>query len=308
MTLPTVADALPGRAVYIELWPFSQGELARTPERFLPALFANEPPAIDDAPIGRHEYAERIATGGFPAAQDASPRERSIFFESYASSLLTRDIEDIAGIRDRDAAERLLRLLAARSSGLVEYAGLARDLGVADHTAKAYLVTLEQLFLVRRLLPWSTNLGQRTIKAPKIHVTDSGLLTHLLRADAKSIANDGALAGRAFETYVVGEIARQSTWFDDTLHLYHYRDKAKREVDLLIERNDGVLCGIEVKASAMVDRRDARGLIYLRDRLGDRFRCGMVLYAGRATLPLGDRLWAVPLEGLWSPGRLRGRS
>jgi uncharacterized protein len=301
MTLPTVADALPGRVRYVELWPFSQGELTGVRENFLSGIFANRPPQLDEAPTGRAQYVDRIATGGFPEVQKLSPRNRNAFFDGYVSSLLAREIEDVADVRDRDAMGRLIRLVATRIGGPIDYASLSRDAAIADKTVKAYLGALERLFVVRRLEPWFTNLGQRTIKAPKINVTDTGLLAHLMRVDARGIAQDDALTGRVFEAFVVGEITRQASWADDTLHLYHYRDRGKREVDLLIERNDGTLCAIEVKSAASVGLRDLHGLRYLRDHLGDRFRCGVILYAGSTTVPFGDRLWAVPIAGLWAP-------
>jgi uncharacterized protein len=300
MTLPTVADALPGRVAYVTLWPLSQGELAGRREGFLSALFDGAPFPLADAPIGRQTYAERIAAGGFPEAHGRSPRGRTFFFDSYVSSLLARDLDEIADVRDHEAVGRLLRLLATRSGGLVDHAGLARDLGISDKTVKSYTATLERLFLVRRLDPWSANRGQREIRTPKVHVTDTGLLAYLLRANARSIGDQGELAGRFFETFVVCEVLRQASWASALMHAYHYRDKAQREVDLVLERQDGAVCGIEVKAAATATARDFRGLRYLRDRLGDRFRCGVVLYAGGSALPFGDRLWALPLEALWT--------
>lgn len=300
MTLPTVADALPGRVGYVPLWPFSQGELLARRESFLSVLFDGAPLPAGDAPIGRGAYVERIVAGGFPDALRRSPRSRALFFDDYVASLLTRDVDEISGVRDHDAIARLLRVLATRSGGLVDHAGLSRDLGISDKTVKSYTAVLERLFLVRRLEPWSANEGQRAIKTPRIHVTDTGLLAYLLRADANSVVNDGDLAGRCFETFVVNEVLRQAGWASDLIHPYHYRDRRQREVDLVLERHDRAICGIEVKAAASVTARDFAGLRHLRDKLGTRFRSGAVLYTGRNVLPFGDRLWALPIEVLWS--------
>ncbi len=81
---------------------------------------------------------------------------------------------------------------------------------------------------------------------------------------------------------------------------YHYRDRDGREVDIVLERRDGTIAGVEVKSAASASPSDFRGLRHLRDRLGDRFKAGVLLSTGPNTVPFGDRLAAVPLGGLWA--------
>src|SRR5262249_25748065 len=111
---------------------------------------------------------------------------------------------------------------------------------------------------------------------------------------------DGAVAGTMLESFVAMELLRKSDWANRPVQLFHYRDKQQREVDVVIERHDGDVVGIEVKASATPTAGDFAGLRYLRDKLGPRFKAGMVLHAGADTLPFGDRLAAVPVSGLWT--------
>jgi len=177
---------------------------------------------------------------------------------------------------------------------------MSKELGVDTNTIRSHSKILENLFLIRRLKPWHTNLGSRQVKTAKLHVVDSGLLAFLIGANEQRIAGDGAVSGMAFESFVAMELLRQSDWADEPVSLYHYRDKEQREVDVIVERYDGDVAGVEVKASATVGERDFAGLRYLRDKLGNRFKGGVVLYVGSDTLPFGDRLAAVPLSGLWS--------
>lgn len=300
LTLPTIADALPGRVDYVRLWPFSQGELAGRRERFIDRLLAGEAPHIDDAPIGRGAYAERIVTGGFPDAQDRGRRGRARFFDSYIASMLSRDLRDIANIRDTDSVERLLRLVAARSSSLVSSRAVAGELGADHKTVAARTRILEDLFLVSRLRPWHVNLGSRQVKTPKIHITDTGLLAHLTNVDAERIDKDGTLAGPIFETFAAMELTRQCDWAENSPSLFHYRDKQQREVNVVLELGSGEVAGVEIKTAAGIQPRDFAGLRHLRDKLGRRFTMGVVLYTGRRTLSFGERLAAVPLCGLWS--------
>jgi predicted AAA+ superfamily ATPase len=167
----------------------------------------------------------------------------------------------------------LLRLLATRSAGLMSSRAIATEIGVDHKTVAAHTRILENLFLVTRLQPWHVNLGSRQVKTPKIHMTDTGLLTHLLNIDAAGLMRDATVAGPIFETFAVMELFRQRDWTERP---------------------------VEVKAAATVHTHDFAGLRHLRDKLGARFKGGVVLYAGERALAFGDRLAATPLSGLWA--------
>jgi hypothetical protein len=139
------------------------------------------------------------------------------------------------------------------------------------------------------------------IRTAKLHIADTGLLCSLLGVDAERLVNDGTLAGGIFETFAVTEIVRQAACGElaHDLMLHHYRDQPGNEIDLVLERRNGNVVGIEVKASASPRPRDAAGLKLLRDRLGDRFTQGLLLHLGATSIPLGDRISAIPLAALW---------
>lgn len=300
LTMPSIADALPGRVDYVRMWPFSQGELNGRRETFIDRLLAGELPHIDDAEVGRGAYAAQIVAGGFPDARDRGARGRARFFTSYVSTILGRDLQDVASVRDTAGVERLLRIVATRSAGLVSSRSVAGELGVDHKTVAARTRLLEELFLVWRLQPWHVNLGSRQVKTPKIYMTDTGLLTHLMNIDAKGIVQSSTLAGPIVETFAAMELARQCDWAESPASLFHYRDKQQREVDVILELGSGEVAGVEVKTAASVAAKDFAGLRHLRDKLGNRFKAGVVLYTGKRTLSFGDRLAAVPLCGLWS--------
>jgi hypothetical protein len=299
ITLPTIADALPGRVDYIRMWPLSQGELRGRRECFVDRLLAGEPPQVQNADVGRSAYAERLVRGGFPDVQDRGAGGRSRFFESYVASILGRDVGDVARVHDTTDIGRLLRVVAARSATLMSARGMGVELGLDRKTAAAHTKILEDLLLTRRLNPWHTNLGSRQVKTPKLYVTDTGLLTYLINVNTARMAQDATLAGPIFETFVAMELLRQRDWSECEASLFHYRDSQQREVDVVLELRSGEIAGVEVKSTATVRPRDFAGLRHLRDRFGDRFKAGVVLYTGERTLPFGERLAAVPLCGLW---------
>ncbi len=302
LTLPQIADALPGRVDYLTLWPFSQAELAGTRSVFLENAFVGRAPKLRGAAIGRSAYAERIVRGGFPEAVDADDSRRRRFFSGYADSILGREVNEVSSLRDFEASGRILRLLAARSAALTNFSSIGRELGIDHKTVASHIRALEQLFIVIRLPAWHVNLGHRVVRSAKLHVADTGMLCSLIGVDAARLIEDGPVAGSIFETFAVSEIARLASVSElgPLLNLHHYRDQRGNEVDLLIEHAGGDVVGVEVKASATPRLGDAAGLALLRDRLGDRFRQGFVLHLGPETVPLGDRISAVPLAGLWS--------
>jgi predicted AAA+ superfamily ATPase len=305
VTARVVADALPGRVEYVNLWPLAQAEIAGRRASIIDALLNESPPQIpqiNGVPKGRAASAEVVLAGGHPDARTRDPRQRTRYFRSYVQSILGRDLPEIGEVRsDPSKLEQLLRLLAARTSGTVNYADLGREVALDDKTVKAHAELLRQLFLVYRLRPFSRNLGSRQVKTPKLLLTDTGMAAALIGVDASRYCapDQGSLAGMLFETFVLMELVKQATWSAIPVELFFYRDTDKREVDLVIESASGEVVGIEAKAAATATASDARGLRLLRDRLGARFKAGIIVYSGEHTLPIGERIWAVPISGLW---------
>ncbi len=303
LTARVVADALPGRVEYLNLWPLARAEIEGKRDSVIDALLDGTPPLVSGAPKGRAASAELVVAGGFPDALNRNQRQRARYLRSYVQATLSRDLPEIGGVRgDPAKLEQLLRLLAARTSTLVNYAALGRALAIDEKTVKAHVELLAQLFLLHRLRPWSANLGARQVKTPKLLLTDTGLAAALVGVDAArySAPDQGALAGGLFETFVVMELIKQASWSATSVELYFYRDSDKREVDLVVESASGDVVAIEAKAAAATTASDVRGLRVLRDKLGERFKTGIVIYSGEHTLPIQDRIWAVPISGLWT--------
>lgn len=160
---------------------------------------------------------------------------------------------------------------------------------------------LTQLFLLHPLLPFSTDLGARQVKTPKLFLADTGMAAALLGVDESRYAapDQGAIAGMLYETFVLMELVKQATWSTTPVALFFYRDTQKREVDVVVESASGDVVGLETKAAASVAAGDARGLRLLRGKLGGRFKAGIVVYSGEHTVRLDERIWALPISGLW---------
>jgi len=299
LALSSLPDALPGRMEIIELWPFSQGELGGGPDRFVDAALAHGPRLDHSSALRRRDYLERVVVGGFPEAVRRTPRRRTAFFDSYLSTLIERDVLELATIERRGELHKLLALLAARAGGLLVPGTIAGQSGIPRTTLVRYLELLASVFLLKSIPAWSSGHTGRAIGTPKLAFVDTGVACHVLGQDAHRLGEPGGAAGAMMENLVLMELARQLTWSQERGRLYHYRTKDRVEVDAVIETPDGRVVGIEVKAGATVRTADLAGLRNLARQVGDRFVAGYVLYTGQQTLPFGDRLRAVPLDALW---------
>ncbi|MGP4101997.1 ATP-binding protein [Nonomuraea sp. KM90] len=301
--LRDLPDTLPGRMETIELWPFAQGEIDGTADRFVDAIFSEGPMLRHNSQVTRVDYTERLVRGGFPeAASRDSSRRRGRFFDSYVGDLIARDVRQLAEIERGPQMQALIRLLAARSGQLLVANTLSTELGASASTVNRYLVLLEEVFLIKRIPAWSRNLSNRAVGTPKVAFVDSGVAANMLGTDARGLVRPGGAFGPLLEGFVLMELARQLTWSDELAELYHYRTKDGTEVDAVLENRQGRVVGVEVKAASTVRADDFKGLKHLADRLGDDFVAGVVLYTGTQTLPFGDRMRAMPVSALWEVG------
>ena len=296
-------ESLAGRIERVWLWPLSQGELAGRRERFIDALFDGEPPRPSDVAPGREPIARAVVLGGFPEIRDRSESRAQRWFAEYLARVLDRDIRELADVRRPADLLALLRACAARAGALVNIDGMLADLGVPKSTGRRYYELLRRLYLVHEIPAWGTNLARAAVRRPKLVLCDSGLTAHLIGQSTARFADevDGRPGpGHLFESFVIVELLKAAGWAATDVAAFHWRDRAGREVDLLLERRDGDVIAVECKLSATVGRADFRHLEHLRDQLGDRFRGGAVIHLGAATLPFGDRLWASPVSALWA--------
>jgi uncharacterized protein len=292
-------DALTGRVESVTLWPLAQSEIEGTESHFVDSLFSGAPPQVEGAPIGRDALVGRLAEGGYPEARLRSEKRRRRWFESYLESTLGGDLTDISDAHKLKEMPRLLRLLASQAANIVVPANISRNIALDRGTVEAYISLLEAVFLVRRLPAWTPGIGGREIRHSKVYVVDTGLLLHLLGGDERRLASDDQVTGKALENFVAMEILRDAEWSETAPNLFHYR-QGRNEIDVILEDRAGNIAAVEVKASASINPRDWRALVRLRDAKGKGFRCGVLLYAGESTVPLGDRIFAVPISGLWS--------
>lgn len=299
LTLPRLADSLAGRMAIITLWPLSQGELSGVSEDFITRAFAETFSTSAPPPLARSELLRRIIAGGYPRALAASSSaNRTLWFQSYITQLLERDVRDLSQVRSVTEFPILLRVLAARSSTLLNLAELSRSTGLQQDTLKRYYSFLQALFLVIPQPAWTANVGRRLMKTPKTTLNDTGMLAHLAGVSEKRLSQDNLLLGQAIETFVVNELRKQLSWSPTGAELFHYRDGKGNETDIALENREGEIVGIEVKAAVTVRSEDFKGLEKLSAAAKGRFKRGILIYTGEKVLSFGAH-YAVPIQSLW---------
>jgi len=300
LTLPKVADSLAGRMETIRMLPLARCEIIGHPSAFLERVFAGNPSGGKHILVG-DALTKFVLTGGFPEAiARGSERRRLDWARSYLTSVLTRDLRDIAEVEKLTELPRFVRLLAEHSGQLVNYSEFGSGINVNYKTSQRYVGLLEQVFLVSTLQPWSTNTIKRVIKTPKLHFLDSGLLAANRGLTFDRLKGDRAAFGALLESYVFAEIMKLVSWSDLRLVPYHFRDQQMHEVDIVLERDDGMIVGIEIKASASVTTADFSGIRKLMEACGKRFAFGIVLYDGDTVVPFGQVIAAAPISCLWN--------
>lgn len=299
MALPTVADSLAGRMETLTLLPLSQGELYGATSNWLDSVFAGRIPEISTPLIGQSLY-DAVLRGGYPeAVSRKTPKRRTTWARQYIDALIQRDVRDVAGLEKLDHLPRFLRALAHTSGQLCNYSQLGGQVGLDHKTVARYMGVFEQMYLLKRVEVWGRNRLSRIVKTPKLQFIDSGLLATLADVSSIDTSLDLGRFGHILESFVYGELRKINTAADKNYDLLYYRDHDQYEVDLVAEDSSGRIVGIEVKAAATVRSSDLRGLKRLSTLAGDQFALGVILYDGLETMPIGDRLWAVPISTLW---------
>lgn len=303
LRLERTPDSLAGRAISLRLHGLSQGEANGRREGFVDWFLraTSSEPAAFTTPTTRDDYIRILAAGSYPELRRLSARLRDQWLESYLQRIVQLDARDVRQRVEPTRMVSILRLLAANQSGELVKKRIADAADLPASTVTGYLDTLQTLFLTDNLPPWTPNLTSREIGRPKVTIPDSALAMHLTQispADLQPLIDNNHL-GPLAEGLVVAELRKQQTWSNSRYRMFHYRDRDKVEVDLIIELPDRRILGVEVKAGRTYKAEHFKGLRFLADKLGDQFAGGFVLGTADHGVQIGQRLWGLPIAALW---------
>jgi predicted AAA+ superfamily ATPase len=290
-----VTESLAGRAAMLRLLPLSRREAEERPALSLP--WESKRRASSEKPCAFHELWKGFLRGGYPELVVDSGRDANLWHASFVQTYLERDVRTLRQVGDLSQFQNFLRALAARSAQLLNLTDVARDLGVAVNTAKAWLSVLEATYQVIVLRPYFANVGKRLVKTPKVYFTDVGTLCYLTGLKDAEHAASGPMGGAILETAVLSEIVKTLMHRGIEPQVYFWRTTGGAEVDIVVEAS-GKLVPIEVKLSATPRPAMASAIRTFRDDLKDRSMPGYVVHPGDVRLPLGPGVTAVPFGEL----------
>ena len=291
-----VTESLAGRTALLRLLPLSRREAEGRAQLSLP-WERKRRAARTATPHAFTRLWNGFLRGGYPELTAQPRRDASLWHAGYIQTYLERDVRTLRQVGDLTQYQSFLRLLAARSAQLLNLTEVARDLGVAVNTVKAWLSVLEATCQVIVLRPYFANVGKRLVKTPKVYFADTGTLCHLAGLKNIEHAAAGPMGGAIIETAVLSEIVKTLAHRGSGEQVYFWRTAAGAEVDFVVERG-GALVPIEVKLSATPSSRMAASIAAFRKSLGAAALPGYVVHPGDVRLPLGDGATALPFSDL----------
>lgn len=301
LLLEKVKESLAGRCTIIEVFPLTVPELctknwdenvkdsifqqiikSEKTDEFLPSFLFDKKMA--EKQIAWEHY---LKFGGYPAVSDPdlSDEEKYDWLRGYVQTYLERDIRDLASFRDLEPFVKLQRYLAINTGNLVNASAIATQLSLSSKTVQRYIRYFELSYQVISLPAWSRNETKRLVKTPKLHYLDNGIIQTILQ-------KRGGITGNEFESLVIAEIYKQTKSVQKTVGFFHLRTQDGKEVDLLIELQDGYIA-IEIKMKNVVDKQDIRHLATLGELLDKPLLYSIVLSNDPETKYFGNHIVAL---------------
>lgn len=289
-----VSESLAGRVGIFSLFGLSRREVeARDTEPFLPLPEQFRNRVERAASLSVSDIYRIIWQGSYPAIVSGEVTSTQLFFSSYIQTYLERDVRALTNIGDLLGFQKFMRAAAARTAQQLNLSELARDADVSVPTARRWLSVLESSGIVYLLQPYHSNVTKRLVKTPKLYFLDTGLAAHLTEWTSPETLAAGAMSGAMFETWVAGEILKSWYHAGRRPNFHYYRDKDKKEIDLLIF-SDGLAYPVEIKKTASPSRNHVRQFGVLEKRAELRSGPGALICMYKDVLALGENIWAIP--------------
>lgn len=290
-----VSESLAGRVGIVNLLGLSLKEIQKQPQTAQPFLPIEQQLDLRkqvSPALSLHDVYQIIWRGSFPAIWVSSV-DRDLFYGSYVQTYLQRDVRDLANIGDSHTFMKFLRAAAARTGQLLNMSDMARDVGVTPATAKNWLSVLEASGIIYLLEPYHNNVTSRLVKAPKLYFLDTGLCAYLTEWSSSETLEAGAMSGAILETFILVEILKSYWHNGKRAPIYYYRDKDKKEIDLLIVQDD-IIYPLEFKKTGNPDKEMIKHFEVLK-KFGKQIGSGGLICLVKSIMPITENVMAIPV-------------
>lgn len=300
LDMKNTKDTLAGRIIEIQMWPLSQKEIHnKADENIIDMLFKQDIAKIKtNKNISYENILQAIVNGGYPEIQKIDSKiGKKLWFNSYISTYVERDIRDIAELRDINSFIRFFNIIAPRSCSLINKSKLASDSSLSESSVNNYLSMLEMIYQISQLKPYTSNISKRFIKSPKLFMNDSGVLSHLLGITDTNELLSSTKKGEIFETFIYAELLKHISNSFVLPNIYHYRTNDQKEIDFILEAQDKIIA-IKVKSSQTIKSDAFKHIIDFQNKSSSNI-IGILLYQGENILPFGDdkhQRYAIPFN------------
>ena len=290
--MKNVTESLAGRVAIVDLKGLSLKELDFLEQiPFLPTVKYIEEMRKTSKIHDLTNIYEKIWKGSYPEV-NANETDWETFYKSYLRTYIERDIKDLNAVKNEMDFLKFLKVLAARTGQMLDYTDISKEVGVSSPTIKSWVSILVSSNIVYLLQPYYSNINNRIVKTPKVYFFDTGLCSYLTNWDNPQVLESGAMSGAIFETFVISEIIKSYVHNIKEPNIYYYRDKDKKEIDVIIEKN-GKLYPVEIKKSANPDKSAIKNFsVISNNKMGE----GSVICLSKDDYPITETVNAIPIS------------
>ena len=291
-------ETLAGRLIELTMYPFTAKEKNKdASSNVIEMLFTMPTNALKYNKKMVAKVPQFVLEGSYPLAFMMSrAKDRFMWFNSYISTYIERDIRSIGELRDIDNFIRFFNILAPRSANILNKSNIANDSKLNNLTVDNYLSLLEKVYQIHLLKPYYENIGKTFIKSPKVYLTDSGISSHILNISSVEELGSSRYKGDVYETFVFAELLKHINYSENVIEFFYYRTQDKKEIDFIVKKGEQILA-IEVKSAKSVKKEDFKHIIDFQER-SSKDILGIVFYSGENIVGFGEKLFAVPLAFL----------
>ncbi len=291
--MESVSESLAGRVGIIPMQGLALSEINnQSSQTYLPDVDALIERLTHVKPMGLQEIYHVIFKGAMPALYKT---EQSVerYYASYVDTYIRRDIRDLAQVADELQFQRFLVACAARTSQMLNYSELAKEVGISAPTAKKWMSILVSSGIVILIEPYHNNALKRMVKAPNMYFMDTGLCAYLTRWTSSEALEVSAMSGAFFETFVVSEVYKSYLNAGRRPPMFYYRDSDGKEIDIILEEN-GVLYPVEIKKSSN-PKSSAKRHFDVLNKTKRKTGMGTIICMANDLMPVSDQVWSVPV-------------
>jgi len=298
LNLKRADESLAGRLIELTMYPFTAKEKNKdASSNVIDMLFTIPTTSLKYDKKMVEKVPQFVLEGSYPLAfMMQRAKDRFMWFNSYISTYIERDIRSIGELRDIDNFIRFFNILAPRSANILNKSNIANDAKLNNITVDNYLSLLEKVYQIHLLKPYYENIGKSFIKSPKVYLTDSGISSHVLNISSVEELGSSRYKGDVYETFVFAELLKHINYSENVMEFFYYRTQDKKEIDFIVKKGEKILA-IEVKSSKSVKKEDFKHIIDFQERSSKEI-LGIVFYSGEHIVGFGEKLFAVPLAFL----------